>query len=279
MTDVLVYVAAPRAQAARTLLGAACKATGVGVGLEILGTGSLYQRLGPRKSQPLPDIVMWFGPYAARAAAADTLLQPHQPARIADGAPHDPDWRWTSFDYSPVGVIGPPLASGAADLASVPRLAMADPERSEAGLSILLATLVNDVEGGWQWWRQRAQRGLLLTEDEQGALDAVNDGLATNALALLDVAAPVSGLAPLPHAVGLAANSRNIDAARRVLDWLNGPDAATLVRYSAWQASANGLQSLLAAAPPVDADWGRAQYAAARARWAQSGFGPTLPAQ
>ena len=279
MTDILAYVAAPRAQVARTLLGEACKATGIGVALEVYGTGSLYQRLGPRKGQPLPDIVVWFGPYAARAAAVDKLLQPFQPARIADGAPHDPEWRWTSFDYSVIGVTGAPRSSNAADLASVPRLAMADPERSEAGLSILLATLVNNVEAGWQWWRERAQRGLQLTEDELGAVNAVNAGLATNALTLADRASPVNGLAPLPHAVGLAASARNVDAARQVLDWLNGPDAAPLTRYSAWQASANGLQSLLSAATPVDAEWGRAQYAAARARWAQSGFGPTLATQ
>src|SRR5438105_13395806 len=172
MTDILVYVAAPRAQIARIVLAAACQATGTGVRIDVYGTGALYQRLGPSKAQPVPDVVMWFGPYAARAAAVDGLLQPYQPPRIADLAAHDPDWNWTAIDYSPIAIVG------GSDAASVSRLAMADPERSEAGLAILLATLAADEERGWQWWKQRADRGLRLTEDDAGAVSAVNEGMA-----------------------------------------------------------------------------------------------------
>ena len=65
------------------LLGAACRATGIGARLELYGSGSLYQRLGPRHAPPLPDLVLWFGPFAAQAAALDGLLQPYQPASVA----------------------------------------------------------------------------------------------------------------------------------------------------------------------------------------------------
>ena len=86
MTDVLVYAVAAREPIARKLLGAACQASGMGARLELYGSsGSLYQRLGPRRAAPFPDIVMWFGPFAARAAALDGLLQPYQPATAADG--------------------------------------------------------------------------------------------------------------------------------------------------------------------------------------------------
>src|ERR1043166_8585141 len=113
MTEILAYVAAPRAEVARTLLAAACRATGTSARIDIYGTGALYQRLGPRKAPPFPDVVMWFGPYAARAAALDGLLQPYQPRRVADRASRDPDWIWTAIDFSPIALVG------GADLASV----------------------------------------------------------------------------------------------------------------------------------------------------------------
>jgi ABC-type Fe3+ transport system substrate-binding protein len=98
-------------------------------------------------------------------------------------------------------------------------------------------------------------------------------------LTLADAGAPLVGLAPLPHAIGLAAGSRNADAARRLLDWLTGPEAGALVRFSPWQTANNGpLSLLLGAAPPLDIEWGRQQYTAARNRWAQSGFGPIVKA-
>jgi ABC-type Fe3+ transport system substrate-binding protein len=223
----------------------------------------------------LPDVVFWFGPYAAGAAALDGLLQRYQPARVADAVPHDPDWQWTTLDYSPIGVVGPSGVGSVGDLTGVPKLAIADPERSETGLSVLLATLVRDVEAGWQWWAARAQRGLVLTEDDAGAVSVVNSGAATHALTLQDAAAPVSGLAPLPHAVGLAANSKNAEGGRRLLEWLSGPDAAAILRYSPWNSASNGILSLLALSGQLDIEWGRQQYAAVRRRWAQSGFGPT----
>ena len=40
------------------------------------------------------------------------------------------------------------------------------------------------------------------------------DSAVTHALTLAETGSPLVGLAPLPHAVGLAANARNTDAAR-----------------------------------------------------------------
>ena len=75
MTDLLVYVHAARADTARALVGAACTATGVGVRMEVFGgSGSLYQRLGARRAPPPPDLVWFFGPFAAHAAASDGFL-------------------------------------------------------------------------------------------------------------------------------------------------------------------------------------------------------------
>src|SRR5690242_8551726 len=104
MTDVLIYVHAFHADVARTALGAACAATGLGARIEVYGSGSLYQRLGPRRGQPFPDLVWWFGPFASAAAAADGLLQAHQPASIAERAVYAPDWKWTALQYSAIGV-------------------------------------------------------------------------------------------------------------------------------------------------------------------------------
>jgi ABC-type Fe3+ transport system substrate-binding protein len=285
VTEVLVYATSPRAETARTLLQTACSATGINARLELYGSGSLYQRLGPRHAPPLPDVVLWFGPFAAHAAGLDGLLQAYQPASVSAAASHDANWRWTTLDYLPTGVVGATGVQSLQDLAAVPALAMADPERTEAGLSILLATLDRarqvdgDLERGWTWWQQRASTGLALAEDDAGAVGLVGDGGASHALSLFsDASSPVPGLAPIPNAVGLAASARDVDAARRLLDWLTSDSAADSLRLSPWRAATNGLQSLLAAAPPLDIDWCRQHYTAARQRWAQGGFGPSLRA-
>ena len=283
MTDLLVYAVSNRAAAVRTVLGAACRATGIGAQLELYGSGSLYQRLGPRHAPPLPDVVIWFGPYAAAAAATDGLLQAHQPARLADAAVHDANWRWTTLDFSTIGLIGQGFSASLADLATVPRLAVPDPERSEVGLSILLAMLDRarqtdgDPERGWAWWQQRASAGLMLAEDDARAANAVGESQASHALSVLsETAAPISGLAPLPHAIGLATSARNIDAARRMIDWLTGEQAAASIPLSPWRAASNGLQALLDAAPRLDLDWTAQQYTESRRRWMRSGFGPRI---
>jgi ABC-type Fe3+ transport system substrate-binding protein len=281
VTDLTVYAVESRADVARALLTGACVATGSTLRLELYGSGSLYQRLGPRHGPPPPDIVFWFGAFAARSAALDGLLQPYQPSHVADGVVHDPDWKWLTLDYSPIGVLGPSLSNWT-DVAGVPRLAIADPERSEVGLSILLSSLdrirqvEGDVERGWTWWQQRAQSGLQLAEDDQSAASMVDDGSATHALTLSPTAVPLVGLAPIPHAIGIPTASRNLDGARRVLDWLTSESAASsgIQRFSPWQATSNGLAALLQAAPPLDIEWTPQQYTATRQRWAQSGFGP-----
>jgi ABC-type Fe3+ transport system substrate-binding protein len=282
VTEVLVYATTERAQTARVLLAAACQATGISVRLELYGSGSLYQRLGPRHAPPLPDVVLWFGPFAAQSAGLDGLLQPYQPANVAAAAVHDPNWFWTTLDYRPIGVVGPTGVRDMQELAGVPSLAIADPERSEIGLSMLLATLDRsrqvdgDVERGWTWWQQRALSGLALAEDDAGALAIVDDGGASHALSLAETALPVPGLAPIPNAVGLATSSRNLAAAKHLIDWLTSDAAGDTLKLSPWRAATNGLQALLSAAPPLDVSWCRQQYTATRFRWAQSGFGPLL---
>jgi hypothetical protein len=268
---------------ARDVLAEACRATGLGVRLEVYGSGSLYQRLGPRHGPPLPDVVLWSGPFAAHAAGLDGLLQPYQPPRIADRALHDPGWRWTTLDYSVTGVVGAAPVGSWQEVLGVPKLGIADPERSEVGMAILLASLdrarqvESDVERGWAWWMQRARGGLALAEDEAGSLAMLQDARApaTHALSLSDErAVAVVGLAPIPNAVGVAASARNVEAARRLVDWLTGETAAATFRLSPWQAASNGLHALITAVPPLDVDWCRQQYTATRRRWAQAGIAP-----
>jgi ABC-type Fe3+ transport system substrate-binding protein len=282
MSEVLVYTTYARAATARTLLAAACQATGLSAQLELYGTGSLYQRLGPRHAPPLPDVVLWFGAFAAQAAALDGLLQPYQPPRLAPAAAHHANWHWTALDYLTVGTVGTPALASLADVLAIPPLAVPDPERSEVGLSMLLAMLDRarqvdgDVERGWTWWQQRARAGLVLVEEDAEAVSSVADGATTHALTLADNGTPLVGLAPLPNAVSLAASSRNVDAARQLLDWLTGDAAASSLRLSPWDAERNGLQALLAAGPQLDVEWARQQYTPTRKRWSQSGFGPSV---
>jgi ABC-type Fe3+ transport system substrate-binding protein len=153
-------------------------------------------------------------------------------------------------------------------------LAIADPERSEMGLIALLASLdrarqvEGDAERGWAWWQQRFARGLVLTETDADALAQVQAGAATHALTLSSGAAPLGGLPVVPHAIGIAATSKNVDAARRLLDWLVSEAAADQIPGSLWRG--NSQTAML-----LDVDWGQQQYAAVRQRWASSGFGPT----
>ena len=363
MSDpVLVYATFAQATLVRPLLGAAAQATGLSVRLELYGSGSLFQRLGPRHAPPLPDVVLWNGPLAAHAAAQSGLLQPYQPPRVPDGVLHHPGWLWTTLDERLMmasSVKGATSVGSLAELAGVPRLALADPERAEAGMLLLLASLdrarqvEGDVERGWTWWQQRAQAGLALFEDEASARAATEPGgPASHALTLAGgspaataaaaassgpasaasgpapapasgaaAATPgsatatrgsapragssgttagalagaasgpgataggvalaangsaVAGLAPIPNAASLAANARNRDAARRLLDWLTGEAAAAHLPLSPWQAATNGLQAARTAAPPFDVEWATQQYNAVRRRWAASAYGPTL---
>jgi ABC-type Fe3+ transport system substrate-binding protein len=117
---------------------------------------------------------------------------------------------------------------------------------------------------------------VVFAEDDAGAAAMAGEGGVSHALTLAETAAPLAGLPPIPHAIGVAANSRNLDQARQLLDWLTSDAAGALLRLSPWQAATNGLQTLLIAAPPLDVEWARQQYAAARRRWAQSGFAPVL---
>src|SRR5205814_1848974 len=111
--------------------------------------------------------------------------------------------------------------------------------------------------------------------DDEAAAALVQVGSASHALTLSAVAPPLGGLAPIPHAIGLATSSRNIDPARRLLDWMLSEAAAASLSLSPWQAATNSLGGLLLASPPLDVDWARQQYSATRGRWAQSGFAPS----
>ena len=273
MTDLLVYAHTAHADLARSLLGAACAATATTAQLDLFGNGSLFQRLGSRRAQPWPDLAWWFGPFAARAAALDGLLQTYQPSRVADAAPHDPDWKWTTTHATSIQVVGDGVTRWE-DLAAVSKLAIADPERSEVGLITLLASLdrarqvERDAERGWSWWQQRLARGLVLTEDDADAVAHVQAGTASHALTLSSAGAPVTGLPLVPHAIGIAATSKNLDAARHLLDWLVSDAAADQLPGSQWRTASQ-------AGPLLDVEWGRQQYSAARQRWASGGFGPS----
>jgi ABC-type Fe3+ transport system substrate-binding protein len=285
VTEVLVFAPRARADAARTLLARACGATGLTVQLEVFGSsGSLFQRLRARRAPPPPDVVMWYGPYAAHSATLSGLLAPIE-AQLPPGAAHDPNWTWVGVEFQAFSVSGNPALSSFEQLASVKRLALPDPERSEVGMMALLATLDRtrqsgaDVESAWQWWTERVRAGADLLSDESAALSALADSRnpASHALTLQDVGSPLAGLAPVPHALSIPTGGRSPEAAQQLLSWLVSEDAARPNALSAWLAASNGLQTLLAAAPPLDVDWGTREYAAARARWAQNAFTPVLP--
>jgi len=285
MSEVLVFAPRARADAARTLLARACGATGLTVQLEVFGSsGSLFQRLRARRAPPPPDLVMWYGPYAAHSAALSGLVAPIE-AELPPNAAHDSNLAWVGVEFQPFTVNGTPAVTSFEQLASVKRLALADPERSEVGMMALLAVLDRtrqsgpDVESAWQGWTERVRAGADLLSDDTAALAALTDtrNPASHALTLQDVGTPLVGLAPVPHALSIPTGGRSPEAARQLLTWLVSQDAVRPDALSVWQSESNGLQALLAAVPPLDVDWGTRQYAAARSRWAQNAFTPVLP--
>jgi ABC-type Fe3+ transport system substrate-binding protein len=264
------------------MLAAACAATGLEPRLELFGSGSLFQRLQARRAQPHADVVLWFGPYAAQSAAAAGFLQGHQPASLPEQAARHPGWLWSAVEFSPFRVVGNPDVTHLSELATVPRLALADPERAETGLALVLAMLDRarqadgNPEAAWTWWTERT-RGMRLVDDDAAALALAQAGRASHAITLSEQGEPLTGLAPLPHAIALAAGAPNADAGRRLIDWLTAPSAPTSAgRLSAWHAASDGLHALLEVAPRLDVEWATQQYTPSRRRWAQSGFGPAL---
>jgi hypothetical protein len=282
MAEVVVFATLRQADAARAMLTAACRETNLEPRLELLGNGSIFQRLTVRRARPFPDVIVWFGPYAAHSAAMAGLLEPHTPGELPPSVTHHPDWRWTAVDHQAFGISGEPPIGTVGELMAARSLALLDAERSEIGMALLLATLDRErqlagaVESAWTWWAQRVAAGVRFVDEEVAALALVRAGRASHALTLSRDASPLLGLAPLPDAVALAADAPNPDAGRRLIDWALGASAPRTTRYSAWGAESNGLQQLLASAPPLDVAWGTAQYNAMRRRWTQSGFGPAV---
>jgi hypothetical protein len=283
MSEILVFTPTAGADGVRSLLSSACQATGTSARLEVFGSsGSLFQRLRARRAPPPPDLVLWWGAYAAHSAALDGLLQPYRPANVPSGVAHDAEWHWVAVDFQAPTIGGDPLLSTFQDLATLQRLAVADPERSEAGMMAVLAVLdrarqqEGDAEQGWAWWQRRKQAGMALAEDDTNALEMLRERSVTHALTFQNGGSPVAGLAPIPHAIGLPAGARDVESARRMVDWLVSEAANRPGSLSLWQAATNGLRSVLDAAPPLDVDWATRQYASVRTRWARSGFGPAL---
>ncbi len=283
MTELTVYAIAQEATNVRALLGAACRAVSVDVRLELFGSGALFQRLRTRRTPPPPDLILWLGPYAAQAAALEELLQPYQPSSLPGAAAHAADWRWTAVDFLPFRVTGATAVASLDDLATVPRLAIADPDISELGMMSAIAVLdhtrqrARNLEEGWQWWQRRIAAGLEVAGDDNHALELVRQGRASHALTLRGSGAAFTGLAPVPQAIALAAGTQNLAAARVVFDWLASPEASSGDALSAWQAQANGLQALFDAAAPLDVDWATSQYTSIRRHWAAI-FGGSAPA-
>jgi ABC-type Fe3+ transport system substrate-binding protein len=279
-TEVLAYATPLEAAAVRRALASACRANGVQVRLEVFGTGAIFQRLVSRTRGWVPDLVFWTGPYAAQSAAAAGLLHQYQPRSLPRRVVHAPEWHWSAVTFRPVRLAGAQDQVQLEDVDRVPRLALADPERSETSLMVILAVLDRarqldgDVERGWDLWRRRSAAGMTLVDDDEGAMSLVRQGRASHALTLGDTGGHVLGLAPVPNAVSAAAASPAREAAVQLLDWLASEDAADASGLSAWRADVTGLEAALDAAPPLDIAWGTQQYSAVRRRWAQSGFGP-----
>jgi hypothetical protein len=279
--EVVVYATQRHAASTRGVLGEACRALGLSVLLELFGgNGAMFQRLRNRRASPFADILLWFGPYAAQFAAGADVLEAHQPAELPPPSVRHPGRLWSAVEFQPFRAFGDPALS---DLAGASRLGVPDPERSEAGTMLLLATLdrarqtSGNVEEAWTAWQQRARAGMRVVEDEAAALAAVRAGRATYAATLENEGTPLIGLAPVAHAVSLAANAPNEADGRRLIDWLLGPAAAaSSTRLSGWSADTNGLGALLASTPPLDVEWATGQYNAVRRRWAESGFGPAV---
>lgn len=298
MTDrqqapLTVYAPPARAPLARGVLAAACRALGWRVNVEWMASGALFHRLRSERKAAQAAVVLSHGPYLLELAAREDLLAPYTPPASPPGQGltlHNPEGLWHSLDFAPVLVHGRPAADSPDALAgsAVSRLVVPDPGRSEDGMMVLLASLdwgrgkLGHVDRGWDWWKERASSGLLLTGDPGQALDAVQRGAASHALVLgvpppgAPDTLPVRGFAPTPHTVGLVEGGARREEAVALLDWLLASAGADAVAagggLSPWHAGRNGLASLAAEAPAFDATWTFDSYRQARTEWGRQRF-------
>jgi hypothetical protein len=258
VADVLVYATAARAEAARRLLGVACRATGAVARVEVFNSsGSLFGRLTQREG-PRGDLVLGFGPYLLQAAALEGLLEPYRPRGVTDTTVHHTRWLWTGLESAAWWVA--PGVPNLQELGGARRLALPDPARSEVGIMAVLATLdyarrvEGDPDGAWSWWQRRIASGVVLTEDAATPAAGASHVLR---LGPLEGGAPLTELAAMPHPVALLAGARNADAARALIDQLIGAaPTPTATEYT-------------------DVEWTLGQYRAVRERWLSSGWSPS----
>lgn len=293
--SLLVLCVEDRAQVARAVLAAACRATGVSARLEVVkGSGSLFRSLYVSRDQPQADLVWSLGPFMADIATRENLLASHEPtswppsgiAAPLEKAAHDAEWRWGAFDFLVPAVAGEPAIANPDEVNSgqVVRLAVADPMISERG-HLLVMALHHRAEmreyDAWEWWGNRAAAGIELVPTVAAAIEAARSGRASHAIFYADGVSGAPGsrllqnVAPMPNALAVVRGTPRLEKARLVYDWLMGPGGAEALRasgqggLSVWHAETNGLQALASGAPAFDLEWAAGRYLSVRVRWAE----------
>ncbi len=228
--------------------------TGIKVNLVGAGTGELVARIKAEKARPLAD-VLWGGGSDSYQVIVD-LLEPYAHAHMNDvyANTRDPGNRWhgTSIDpmviiYNPKLVPADQAPRGWADLVNPRfkgRIAHADPAKSGSAfmaLIIQLQTMGGDNPKGWQYMREFvANLGGKLLGSSSGTFKGVSDGEYAVGItyeegglkyqrsgADLRVVYPVEGSSKVPSPVAIVKGARNLESARKFVDFVLGKDVQT----------------------------------------------------
>jgi len=274
--DLVVYSSHP-AEMVREIVGEFRDRTGLRVRIVSGGTGELLARL--RKEAPQPEADLLWGGGAESLAANEDLFEPYisPEAQAIPANLKDPRGLWTGYTVLPMVLLVNGRLLPAAD---APRtwadlgartfrgnIAYADPAVSGSSYTVLRTMLLAGGGGEAGWSRiadfVRALDGALLPESslvfrsvasgeylvglsyENAATDAARTGSDVR------IVYPGDGTSAVPDGVAVVRGAAHGEAARSFVDFVLGPDVATVVVLRFGRRSARSDAPIPEGLPPL----------------------------
>ncbi len=225
--------------------------TGIKVNVVAAGTGELLKRVEAEKDNPLGD-VMWGG----GAESLDSYTKYFEPYKSTEDSAINPIFKdknncWTGFSALPMVIMYnkklvkpeevPKSWKDLTDPKWKGKIAYADPARSGSSYTTLVTMLTaykDDGEDGWKFIRSLVKNldGKIIS-GSSGVYKGVADGEYALGLTLEEAAMryvvagaevgmvyPAEGTSAVPDGIAIIKNSKNMDNAKKFLDFVVGKD-------------------------------------------------------
>lgn len=187
------------------------------------------------------DVLLIADSVTMESLAADDLLMAHDDADVsayADGI-HDAEKKWfatklitTGIIYNTAATLKPESWSDLLDEAAKGQIAMPSPLTSGAAL-IHTATLINNLDDGWNYYENLAANGAQASGGNGGVLKAVAGGEKLYGMVVdflpirekakgapVDFVFPKEGVSAISEPVAILSNTQNPEAAKVFIDFL-----------------------------------------------------------